>query len=232
MSRLRHLELSETVAPPPPSVASASPESLGNAIRELYCYLYRQYNPRFKNYGAEPIPTWDGGTDRWGAHFKPIWPDIARFVLQNKIDPAIYLHVQFAETVGRPSPKPSSLMSKDALLRYQQYLQRAGDVLRQDYERSAHHVQRRLLQLETARGTVEQKTLTVLMDETVVHAEPLFRFCLGFKLGIEKVTARYYQAALHQYVFQQHLYDAAWGTDVIPDKLRQDANQLRARMAY
>jgi hypothetical protein len=227
---LRHLQVD--AVPPPLAYATVIPESLGRAIRELYCELHRRYNRSAKNFGNNEMPQWDGGTDRWGVKFTAIWPKIASFMLQHQVDPAVYLHVQFAETAGRSLPKPSMLISPESLTRYQAYLQRASDILVQDKDRSAMHVQRRLLQQESARGSVEQKTHTVLMDETVVHAEPLFRFCLGFKFGINRVIERYYQAALHQYVFQQHLYDAAWGTDFIPEKLRQDANQLRARMGY
>lgn len=227
---LRHLDISEPGDNrPPPQLSEAN---LGNIIRELYCRLYRQYNPQSKRYGESPLPQWDGGKDRWGANHRPIWPQIAAHCLRHKVDPVIYLHVQFSETVGRPSPTPNQLLAENALNRYQTYLTRSDELLSGDKARSAGHLQRRLLQLEPARGTPEQKLLTALMDEKIVQSCPLFRYCIGFAQRLEAVTSRYHAAALQQYVFQHDLYDRAWGADFIPSPLRQEAVMLRARMAH
>ncbi len=223
--RLRHFDFGE------PIVAVVSPptaDELGRTVRELYCHLHRAANPRNPNYGREPIPAWDGGRDNWGTNHKSIWPRIAAMLLHRQFDPATYLQVQFQETNGRKSPLPSMLLSQDAIDRYQSYMGRAHEILRQEYERAAIHLQRRLLFMVNARGTPEEKMITALMDEGTVQACVLFRYCMACKLNIVPAMERYHASALRQYMFQAALYDHAWGIDVIPDHLRQEARTLRA----
>jgi hypothetical protein len=208
-----------------------SPESLGGGIRTMYCSLYRQYNPKAVNYGDKAMPQWDGGRDRWGANHRPIWPRLASHFMQHSIDPAIFLHVQFAETIGRASPTPNMFFSHEASVRYTSYLQRAIEELVQAKERSAGLISRRLRQIEASRGTPEQKILTVVMDEHTVQACPLFRYCFAMQFNIELAAAAYFAKALHQYMFQHAQYDQAWGVDFIPVHLRETARQVRSRLA-
>lgn len=225
MRNLRYFEGGDGEEAAAPSAPTAlEPDEI---VRSLYCILYRQYNPRAVNYGKDPLPQWDGGQDRWGRNHRPIWPRLADYFLQHSIDPHIYLYVQFAETIGKNSPSPNTLMSADSLLRYQAYMHRAEETLREDKARSALHVDRRLRQLEDQRGTDAQKILTVIMDETAVSACALFRYCFASRFDIAKAMARYFSPALRQYIFQPELYDNAWGVDFIPSQLRDEARRLR-----
>ena len=171
---------------------------------------------------------WDGGQDQWGGRHKPIWPTVANVLLREQFDPATYLQVQFQETNGRSSPKPSQLVSNEAIARYRAYLLRADEILKKELERAEHHLHRRLMQLALARGTQEQKIITALMDETAVQACVLYRYCVAAKFNIAVAMQRYYSAALQQYLFQADLYYRAWGLEIIPDHLRQEARRLRA----
>lgn len=224
--RLRHFDFG---APIPAQQGGPTAEDLGRTIRELYCQLYRNYNPRNPNYGREPIPAWDGGRDNWGTNHKPIWPRIAALLMREGFDPATYLQVQFQETNGRKSPLPSMLMSQDAIARYRAYLGRADEILKKEYERAAIHLQRSLILMASARGTPEEKMVTALMDEgTTMQACVLFRYCMAVKANIVPAMERYHASALQQYLYQADLYDRAWGLDVIPEHLRQEARRLRA----
>jgi hypothetical protein len=223
--RLRHFDFgtgNRTDNVPP------SMEVIAAQVRELYCILYRKYNPRAANYGRGEMPQWDGGRDQFGGRHKPIWPAIAALLVREQFNPATYLQVQFQETNGRASPRPPQLLSNEAVGRYRAYLLRADEILKKDLERGAQHFNRRLHQLATARGTQEQKIITALMDEVTVQACVLYRYCVAAKFNITLAMQRYYAAALQQYLFQADLYDRAWGTEIIPDQLRQEAQRLRA----
>ncbi len=208
-----------------------SVEQLGRLVRQLYVSCRRGFDPAAKGYGETIMPHWDGDEDRWGTKHAAVWPKIARLVMQQQLNPVVFVYVQFSETRGHKIPKPNMLLADDALERYRRYTSNIVQQLKDDFARQSSALQLRLSELKGHGGTELQQMITALHDHHTIDAGPLFRYCAACMAGLEHVAERYRVAALSEYAFQQEHFDAAWGAH-IPEALRQEAAALRAKLAY
>lgn len=217
-----------TQTPGGPDLTNAA--VLAKLLRRLYCLHYRLAKPEACDYGEFPITRWDGGSDRAGRTYKPVWPKLADFVLLHDIDPFVYVRNSFASYRGKPHPPtPPQLQTPSLLDDYRRYKNLINDELRRDWDRQCLEIdgRRRVLLATVANITQDAATITALMDtQAAVATNSLFRYCAALAMNLNHVADVYHDEALVIYVYQKLDYDAAWG-EKIPDWLRSEADAHR-----
>lgn len=218
----RRLAIGDAVAAAEPTLTL---DELSALVRSLYCAAYRNMSPASADYGSTRIPRWDGGTDDAdGRTYQPVWPKVARFILDHGLDPAAYIHVQFMHRRGLRPPAPTTLYSAAALARYEAQRELEVPNILVDWDRQKRSLDMRVAELRRNYPQAEdwRRITTALHDQQQVTASSLFRYCAAVRCGLQAVAAYYFKAALAQYVVQARQYDAAIG-DAIPSELRQEA---------
>ncbi len=96
-------------------------QQLTKRIRASYFLIYNYFNNEADSqYGAQPIPQWDGGQSK-GKIFRPIWTKIAQQLLRHGItNVERFIYSQFA---SRPNKKifPTHLLTQRALDYYSEF---------------------------------------------------------------------------------------------------------------
>lgn len=201
-------------------------------IRRAYVAACRSYL-RDRLYGRGRIPRWDGGRDRNGRNYKPVWPELAVFFVSNGYDPERMISLCFNNWQQSRPPTPRDLMSDWAVHKYKKSESTESSVevttLKRRFASYFDELKSRIaceLSLTSATGrTNEQVAETLLLDIVSYRASPLFRYCMASELSLPKVAEAFLAEALEEYVHNRQVYEAAWGA-VIPDALRNQANDL------
>ncbi len=233
--RDRVVNLGELPPDTPPSGPDLqNPEVVARLLRRLYCLHFRLARPDAYDYGEFPIVRWDGGSDRSGRTFKPVWPKLAEFMLANDIDPFAYVRNAFAAYRGKPSPPTPPQLQTPALLDdYRRYKNHIVEELTFAWDRQCLEIdgRRRILLATSKNITEDAATITALMDtQAAVATTPLFRYCASFAMNLAHVAEVYHDEALVIYVYQKLDYDAAWG-EKIPAGLRTEADAHRLALS-
>jgi hypothetical protein len=178
----RHLDVHGRAGIPEPAaqIANGRRALLAALIRELYYRERRLTSPKESNAGRTRVPNWDGGTTSTGAQKKNIWPDIADIVIQHRMDPWVFVRLQFSSGRDNPAlvPEPSVLKTDLAVERYQAFMADVVPRLASEYRNSCVSLATRLRELERLKDvTPERRLITALHDESNVHAPSLFRYC-------------------------------------------------------
>lgn len=168
------------------------------------------------------MPTWDGGTSSFGKRHQPVWPKIAKFCLEHGINHEILIREFFEDRLGGYTPRPTDLMTNEALAVYA----RAHVLQREDV-----FVTYKSEQVEARRRYLFTKMMNVGMSDedawkTVILAplsnlSPLFSYCLACSIGALGIAAMYRERAFWQYIASPRLYDEAMGS-AIPHDLREE----------
>ena len=206
-----------------PPTNCLDPAILAALAREVYMTVARQWLGK-PDYGREPMPRWDGGTDKFGTRHKPIWPKIAKVLLQEAADPWMYMQAQFA-AIGREI-RPNFLYGKAALRNWEQFKAGTAERVEQQLHNDREAVEAHLLPY-TQHGMAFPRALALALGNTTTNsASRLYRYCLAVRNDLPAVAAFFYESALLQYLYQQEPYDAAWGP-LLPTPLREFATHTR-----
>jgi hypothetical protein len=142
------------------------------------------------------------------------WEKLAEFLLREKIDPELFLRVQFQPETLKLSnpPEPSQLMTPDCMQAYDRALSGMDNLvavsLITQQEIASSEVGFICAGGRSTADAIEQ----VIMDENL-ELSPLFRFCLARSMTGERFQylARYYQTpAVLQYVCCAAAFNASW----------------------
>jgi hypothetical protein len=169
-----------------------------------------------------PATQWDGGrATRFDktVYVKPIWPKIAKVVLDNHIDPVAYVRVQFAQkSMSSPDPQPNHLLGPKALERYrraypeQAMLQRTRDAF--EHQKTALSVA--VTNFMDLGDMTDEQIFTAVVCSSQLPFTPLFRYCLAHQVKRPQLAERYFEDAAFEFCLQPKLYANVWG-DWIPD---------------
>ncbi len=218
-----------------PGELSADPALavLAGTIRRLYFICFRHEKLRREGvastWGDEYIARYDGGTTDSG-DYKPVWPKIARLCVANQFDPAPFIQAQFDHSRDQ-IVLPNMLLGEGAVTRYRVQAQ-----VQELEVQTALLIQRKLIdaearwQVSASEGvlSLNEAYLKVLLD-TSVGLSGLFRYCVATRAGATSVAARFFDTAVHQYLFCRNAYDRHWREWIVPP-LREAARQLAGEM--
>lgn len=224
---LRHIDLS---TPAEAQQHEVTLETLASFIRRVYVAEMRQFSMANSTYGNRLIPQWDGGEDQHGTRHKPIWPKLAVFIVERRVNPLTFIHIQFAASRGRKPPLPTMLATELALQRYYTYQSTIDEELRAEFARQQRSLSTQLLLLGQVPDLTPEQRLQMSLQDQRVDANSLFRYCRAVAANLPQLAAKYHDAALTIYLFERAHYDVAWGASVIPEVLRQEATALLDRL--
>lgn len=206
---------------------------LGEHVRDLYIRERRSFSSIKGKYisgkGYLPGPQWDGGKNSAGHNRTPIWPKIALFIAEKKLDPLKFIRASF-EYASRYPPEPNFLLSDTALKRYYMLCETGGKL---DLATAAQ-LQKELLKANLYKyigmqdWTQEEVLATVLLDETV-EMGPLFRYSMASKFKLPTIQNEYFNAAVFEYMRDQDAYDAQWA-DIIPSDFSKTATAYYSKV--
>jgi len=231
----RIIEIDDIQAPPEPERAVDADmeriDALPGMIRDTFCAMVREFTGD-DSYGVKAMPAWDGGKDRWGKNHKPVWPKIAKHIVQIQANPIDYLKAQFNYASPGRQPAPNTLTHDNAVKKYDQYMVNIDEKLKRKLELDVESVKNRATLVQHGLGWDFTRALRdALLTHGTVYASPLARYCLATEYEFKDIAARYYNQALVQYVFQKKFYDAAWA-GVIPPDFQQHGQKLLERMGF
>ena len=235
MSReLRQFDFSAPgTAPEVPVVAETAEvtalEGMTTLVRTLYIDTRRVLGNE-RDYGRGSIPQWDGGVDDFGKQCRPVWPRLARRIVELGVDPQSYIAAQFWAASGRRTPMPNQMYNDAAVKNYEQFVtNREGELTRQ-YEIELRSIRVAMVSVRSRLKWSYDRAMSYALDNTSrVHASALTRYVVAHDAGLGDIATYYHDAALRQYTFQQEAYDAAWG-DRIHTEFRREGTELRAHM--
>lgn len=181
-------------------------QELFQQLRALYVSEYKRYIQRsegylLEDYGEKPMPVWDGGMDKTGRRYKPIWPVLARLAYENRVCPLEMIRAVFFRWKGDKPPTPRHIASRMGLEAVRQF--------RADKARSLAQTalsQRRILAAELAsalrvalaRFTREQIITSVIMDRS--KASVLVKYCAAVACGALSLAWRLRHKAALEYL--------------------------------
>jgi hypothetical protein len=208
---------------------AAAADNFAQQLRKLYC-IFRAEVTGERDWGMQPIPMYDGGTNPWGRTFQPVWPKIARHIVELGVDPVEYMRAQFMEArVASCVPLPTQFYSKAATERYRRVRRNAQVWLQsvKEFEFASIRTECAILQRMGRDGA---KGLEMsLMNTAAVQASPLMRYCVAAAHSMPAPQVYWRASALRQYAFRADDYDAVWG-DIIPTELRAAGRSLRQQL--
>lgn len=145
---------------------------------------------------------------------KSIWRTLADFFSANKIDPRLYIRVQFEPSqLGlRRAPEPTQLMTPECIHVYHQALARIGPTVELALLTQRAVASAAIVNNEELGCDRDQAVITVITNDSI-ELSPLFRYCLAWSMGTDKFRklARLYQdhAVIQFQRFRQY-YQRYW----------------------
>ena len=175
------------------------------------------------------MPAWDGGETGFGSRKKPVWPKIAAVILEHDADPFSFVRAQFVGVRRAEPPKPNQMHSEQAVRRWQTFEHEARETLKSSITSDLNQIDITVLPLVRNLGWERRKALDYALRDPKCGASPLVRYLTALSESLP-IAERFRERALLQYMFQTADYDALIG-EKIPDGLRDEAQQVRARVA-
>jgi len=171
---------------------------------------------------------WDGKKDRAGKKRRPIWPNIARFMLRNALDPDACISARFRKIRDtNKDVKPNQIASAAWL----QFYKAACDVDGREFAIQLRS-EKQLCEMgiEEAREdghSGKEAWLMALLDDGLAIS-PLFRVCLADSEGLDRVVSYYVTEAMVQYLAAPEAYDEHW-CEWIPQDFKDEVLHARDR---
>lgn len=193
------------------------------AAREHFFVLLRNWyqtrgeeKPRL---GLEEIPRWDGGTDRYDVEWKPVWPKLVYFCLQNRINPIQYLSCLF-DCYGIASyPDPKNIMNPSHLERFQKWSARfSNEPEKVKSELDCFACEKAKRSIRVMFGYSEDQIVQSVIADPTLRVSPLVRFCLANRHNMTRLSQELFVSALTQYRQSPSAYNTNLG-DLIPPAL-------------
>lgn len=173
------------------------------------------------------IPSWDGGTDKWGTTHPEVWLPLVKFIrVTNDYNIESFITAQFhflgvGGTKYQP-PLPHQFQSSRAVDNYQKYQQDAVNLFRRSLT-TQHNIFTDALLTKTTqfpdKMTTEDYWLLILCD-TSNALTPLYRYCVALSQAFDNIITVFRPLAYDQFLLDPQNYTTYW-TGMIPDELQQ-----------
>ena len=189
-------------------------------IRERQMFQMQMHGDERK---YAPSSKWDG------RHFPDyydkgsVWPKIARFMLEHRLDPHICMWARFQHqksmNVRRP-PFPNQVGVTKYLSMYEEATEEASGAIKQqlEFEKSYLATEMKMLGRDDPQMSRRDICETVLLDDTL-PVTPLLRYCIADQEGFDKVKEWLYKPACRQYRRFPDLYDRHWASVNLPEQI-------------
>lgn len=215
------------------AISDKAIEATGQKIRALWCSEMCDFDlrntGRISGWGKRHITRWDGGVSAAGRFYKPVWPKIAAFCLDNELEPAQLVRAMFYRKMIF-APNPSAAIGAKALEQYKSYttpltvLEIKTSIIHA-LESQKSRATSSVLSLETYykldQQTAWRRTITS-RDEPL---SPLFRYVVAKNQSWEDLAPMYEAAAYRQFNRHPELYLEVWG-DWIPNEMRAKEHSI------
>lgn len=199
-------------------------------IRDEYCRVrnrwHMEHEMKHTNWGARPIPKYDGGEDVHGRQHQNIWRKIAVFVIKHNLNPTRYVQAQFNIRVSKPI-EPTQLLTEYSLSLYEAQESISEKEIARLFEMQKEQVLVECDKLRPcrARGWSDKDITRAVLGNQLIPLSALFRYCIAKKEGYDDLAEEYKVEALTQYLAYPDAYDRIWG-EWIPSDFRSEARQL------
>lgn len=198
---------------------------MANVIRAAYYAAHRDYTSKRSGLpssaGSTRSPRWDGGTDAMGRNHKPVWPKIAAFVAEHKLDPNRLIRTAFLGAAHGKPPQPNMLYGVKALEAYHNGSGVAEDI-DAIYRAQAGEFTEQVDRL-TDKGMPTASAVRQVLRDRTLGLSALFRYTAAANVGFADIAREFQNAAQLQYLLNRTSIDAGWGVD-IPEELTRAAN--------
>jgi len=184
-----------------------------------------------------PSVKWDGRYFPDHYDEKSVWPKVAGFMLDNRLDPHICMWARFqyqkAMNVRRP-PLPNQVGLPKYLSMYKGATEDAAEAIKQQFEFEKAYLATEMRMLGRDDPSMGSRDIceTVLLDDTI-PVTPLLRYCVANQEGFDKVKTWFYESARRQYRRFPDLYDRHWASAKLPEqitkKVREDVDSVDKR---
>lgn len=209
-------------------------DEIGITIRYLWVKERRDFearNNRSSDWGNRYMPEWDGGQTRDGRRKQSIWPKIAKFCIDNSLDPQTLIKAIFHRCKLTP-PMPNMACGQHALAAYAIYASPGSeDDLRQQAHIALESQQAAfdtgMHWLSTVYPADKPTLQRIALSDSKCALTLLFRYCIAVANGFDDIAKKYYPGALEQYVSDRNVYDYVW-SDLLPQELQLQADKLKA----
>lgn len=208
-------------------------EKLAQLIRTCYVLHYRRAEERQTGtrsyYGAKHVVKWDGGSDKAGRNFKPIWPKIARAILSWGADPEKFIAAQFNNRGLQTMPYPNMLLSDMAKEAYDKYAKNLEHEIGLSLEIQHNQFLIELEKAQILRRASCAEAGRLILRSPMTSLSALYRYVIAVRVEDAELAAQFRDLAIDQYFYSAAAYDKTWG-DFIPEELKQEAAALRAAL--
>lgn len=201
---------------------------LEKRLRDLWISEMRRYHLKTTGRPSTylPGPRLDGGRDIHGGKFQSVWPDLAKFVKANNLNPETFIKAQFTNCRGRPPLSPTMLKTSRAIKRSKTYqdtkeFERTLQIAKDGQIRRAYDA---VESNKSFYGPGANAYRAVIMDLNL-PLSALFRYALAYSSQQMDLVEIWYELALAQYLYDSGPYDQVWG-DLIPPPLREAAEKI------
>lgn len=205
-------------------------EEMTQRVREAYILERRRWELRVTGRPSDyrSSEKWDGGENpRTGKRTAGVWPKVAAFVLEHRLEPCAFIRSQFEDVVDRDRcPLPNQLYNQNALGRWKERSTSDLRIVAVYLDACKSNVQLQVMDTkETMPEWSEREVWAFVLTDGTTELDPLFRYCMAEKLGLVDVADTYEESAAAQYVRDEPNYDEIWG-DLIPYEFKMRARQV------
>ena len=207
---------------------------MADVCREVYISERQLFQSRMHGDDRPyiPGPKWDG-TDFPDCYSeKAVWPKIARFMLENSLDPYICIWARFqlqvSNNISRPV-MPNQIALGKYLTMYEEAVEDRGDAIKHQFEFEKSYLVTEMKLLGRSDPKMKNKEVfeTVLLDETI-PVSPLLRYCIAMQEGFNKIGDWFFDLACKQYQRFPKLYNKHWAAAELPKELIEKVGADRA----
>lgn len=199
------------------------------SLRNLYVFHRRMAEERLSGepsrIGANPVPSWDGGVDKAGRVFKPLWPKLVKRLEDHGCDPALFVESQFASSRYDGPPSPNMFLSDAAMIDFRDYDDNCGERARTQL---ASQKTRFFFETQKAQmlfDLAEDEAARQVLADPTLPLTTLFRHSMAARGAARDVADRYQAAALQQLVVRYHGLSEGW-FGFLPEELEDKAAAL------
>lgn len=195
-------------------------------VRDAYCSEVRRWaagRGEVSHYGCRHMPVWDGGEDADGRVHRPVWPALAAFLDDNRLDVRRFFRWRFAKAGAGPAPTPRQLMAGRLVAEYRREAAAPADRVAAEFRAEAGAAAAAYGLRAGARAalgwTKAQVDTAVVMDRGL-SLSPLMRLCLAAAVGRRDLCRVWAGPAAAQYMTDPDTHDAVWGAEWLPAGFR------------
>ena len=150
----------------------------------------------------------DGGQKADGRHCPVVWPNLAAFIVNHRLNPEAHIRRCFSTCPGVEPPTPSLLMSPKSLEQAQNYDSNHVDGVRARWQSFCLFATALLGSRRRDRPYLtEQQAIITVINDPALDAGDLFRYCLARLWGAKPSIERYKMTAVQAYLMDPATYD-------------------------